>query len=81
MKTKIIFLVFCVTLFGHCFLSAQQQGLFYYYKGNPIQLNVNSQHFLVYADTSMISKDLFTKEYRVTEWIEDGKNDNRNIIS
>lgn len=35
-------------------------------------LSVNSQHFLVYADTSKISKDLFEKEFRVTEWIEDG---------
>lgn len=74
MKTKVIFLVCCVTLFSGCFLSAQQQGLFYYYKGNPIPLNVNSQHFLVYADTGKISKDLFAKEFRVTEWIEDGRN-------
>ena len=72
MKAKVIFLVCCVTLFNSCFLSAQQQGLFYYYKGSPISLSVNSQHFLVYADTSKISKDLFAKEYRVTEWIEDG---------
>jgi len=74
MKTKVIFLFCCVTLFSSCFLSAQQQGLFYYYKGDPVPLNVNSQHFLVYADTSRISKDLFEKEFRVTEWIEDGSN-------
>ena len=60
------------SLFGYCHLFAQHQSLFYYYKGNPIPLNVNSQHFLVYADTSKISKDLFAKEYWVTEWIEDG---------
>ena len=74
MKTKVVLLLFVALLFGICCLSAQQQGLFYYYKGNPIPLNVNSQHFLVYADTSKISKDLFEKEFRVTEWIETGHN-------
>lgn len=34
-------------------------------------LPVNTQHFLVYADANKISKELFEKEYRVTEWIED----------
>jgi hypothetical protein len=71
MKTKDILFLFIVSLFGCGYLSAQQ-SLFYYYKGNPIPLNVNSQHFLVYADTNMISRDLFAKEYLVTEWIEDG---------
>ena len=71
MKTKFILSLFMVSLFGCCHLSAQQQSLFYYYKGNPISLNVNTQHFLVYADANKISKELFEKEYRVTEWIED----------
>lgn len=71
MKTKFILSLFMVSLFGCCHLSAQQQSLFYYYKGNPISLNVNTQHFLVYADTNKISRELFEKEYRVTEWIED----------
>lgn len=69
---KLILSLFMVSLLGCCHLSAQQQSLFYYYKGKPISLPVNSQHFLVYADASKISKDLFAKEYRVTEWIEDG---------
>ena len=55
-------------------LSAQQHLPFYYYKGNRIMLPVNTQHFLVYADANKISKELFEKEYRVTEWIEDGSN-------
>lgn len=71
MKTKDILILFIVSLFGCGYLSAQQ-SLFYYYKGNPIPLNVNSQHFLVYADANKISKKLFEKEYRVTEWIENG---------
>ena len=45
MKTKFILSLFMVSLFGCCHLSAQQQSLFYYYKGNPISLNVNTQHF------------------------------------
>ena len=48
--------------------------MFYYYKGNPIPLNVNSQHFLVYADANKISTELFAKEFRITEWVEDGSN-------
>ena len=74
MKTKKILLFFLASLFGCGYLSAQQQGLFYYYKGKPIPLSVNTQHFLVYADSNKISKELFEKEYRVTEWIEDGHN-------
>lgn len=73
MKTKIILSLLMASLFGYCHLSAQHQSLFYYYKGNPISLNVNSQHFLVYADANRISKDLFAKAFRVTEWIEDGR--------
>ena len=81
MKTKVIFLVCCVTLLNSCSLFAQQQKMFYYYKGDSISLNVNSQHFLVYADASKISKEVFEKEYWVTEWIGDGSIDNQNIIS
>ena len=68
---KLILSLFMVSLLGCCHLSAQQQSLFYYYKGKPISLSVNSQHFLVYADASKISNEAFEKEYRVTEWIED----------
>lgn len=71
MNKKAILLFFVVSIFGICCLFAQQQKMFYYYKGDSISLNVNSQHFLVYADASKISKDLFAKEYWVTEWIED----------
>ena len=63
-----------VFLFGCCHLSAQRQSLFYYYKGDSIPLDVNNQHFLVYADANKISNELFAKEYRVTEWIENGCN-------
>ena len=73
MKTKDILILFIVSLFGCGYLSAQQ-SLFYYYKGNPIPLNVNSQHFLVYADANEISKENMENEYRITEWIEDGGN-------
>lgn len=73
MKTKDILFLFIVSLFGCGYLSAQQ-SLFYYYKGNPIPLNVNSQHFLVYADANKISTELFAKEFRITEWVEDGSN-------
>ena len=73
MKTKDILILFIVSLFGCGYLSAQQ-SLFYYYKGNPIPLNVNSQHFLVYADANKISTELFAKEFRITEWVEDGSN-------
>ena len=71
MKTKSILLFFAATLLGICCLSAQQQKMFYYYKGDSILLNVNTQHFLVYSDANKVSKELFEKEYRVTEWIED----------
>ena len=74
MKTKFILSLFMVSLFGCCHLSAQQQGLSYYYKGNPVSLSVNSQHLLVYADANKISKKVFETEFRVREWIEDGNN-------
>ena len=71
MKTKVVLLFFIVTLFGCGYLLAQQKSLFYYYKENSVSLNVNTQHFLVYADVNKKSKEVFEKEYRVTEWIED----------
>ena len=74
MKTKDILFLFIVSLFGCGYLSAQQSLYYYYYKGNPIPLNVNSQHFLVYADANKISTELFAKEFRITEWVEDGSN-------
>ena len=74
MKMKDILLVFIASLLCCGYLSAQQQEMFYYYKGNPVSLSVNSQHFLVYADANMISAEMFAKEHRVTEWIEDGSN-------
>lgn len=74
MNKKAILLFFVVSIFGICCLFAQQQKMFYYYKGDSISLNVNSQHFLVYADASKISKEVFEKEYWVTEWIKDGNN-------
>ena len=73
MKAKVVLLLFVASLFSCCLL-AQQQKMFYYYKGDSILLNVNTQHFLVYADANKVSKELFEKEYRVTEWIEDGGN-------
>ena len=73
MKTKAILLFIIASFFGCFCLSAQQQELFYYYKGNPVLLNVNSQHFLVYADANRISAELFAKEFRISEWIEDGR--------
>ena len=73
MKTKDILFLFIVSLFGCGYLSAQQ-SLFYYYKGNPIPLNVNSQHFLVYADANKISMEELNKEFKITEAIETGQN-------
>lgn len=73
MKTKDILFLFIVSLFGCGYLSAQQ-NLFYYYKGNPIPLNVNSQHFLVYADANKISMEELNKEFKITEAIETGQN-------
>ena len=73
MKAKAVLLLFVASLFSCC-LFAQQQKMFYYYKGDSLLLNVNTQHFLVYADANKVSKELFEKEYRVTEWIEDGSN-------
>ena len=74
MKTKLILSLFMVSLFGRCHLSAQQQSLSYYYKGKPISLSVNSQHFLVYADASKISMEELNKEFKITEAIETGQN-------
>lgn len=67
-RTNLLLIIF---FFCGGSLSAQQHLPFYYYKGNRIMLPVNTQHFLVYADANKISKELFEKEYRVTEWIED----------
>lgn len=70
-----VFLLHFILLFCCCCLSAQQQqDPFYYYKGEQVLLPVNSQYFLVYADVEKISKELFAKEYRVTEWVENGGN-------
>lgn len=70
-----VFLLHFILLFCCCCLSAQQQqDPFYYYKGEQVLLPVNSQYFLVYADAEKISKELFAKEYRVTEWVENGGN-------
>ena len=74
MKTKLILSLFMVSLLGCCHLSAQQQSLFYYYKGNPISLNVNNQHFLVYADANKISMEELNREFKITESIETGQN-------
>ena len=63
-----------IMLFSCCILSVQAQMQHYYHKGDTISLSVNSQHFLVYADANKISIERFAKEYRVTEWVEDGSN-------
>ena len=73
MKTKDILFLFIVSLFGCGYLSAQQ-SLSYYYKGKPISLSVNSQHFLVYADANKISMEELNKEFKITEAIETGRN-------
>ena len=54
-------------------LYAKVPDLFYYYKGAPVPLSTNTQHFIVYADAEKISKEFFAQEYRVTERIEDGR--------
>lgn len=69
MKTKSILLFFAATLLGICCLSAQQQKMFYYYKGDSITLNVNSQHFYVYADTNKVSIRELNKEFHITEYV------------
>ena len=74
MKTKKILLLFIAYLSGCGCLFAQQQELFYYYKGNPISLNVNNQHFLVYADANKISMEELNREFKITESIETGQN-------
>ena len=63
--------IYFVILFCCCVFSVQAQKLYYYHRGDSISLSVNSQHFLVYADANKVSKELFEKEYQVTEWIED----------
>ena len=70
MKTKKILLLFIAYLSGCGCLFAQ----FYYYKGNPISLNVNNQHFLVYADANKISMEELNREFKITESIETGQN-------
>ena len=47
------------SLFGCCSLHAQQQGLFYYYKGNPVTLSVNNQCFLSCRAESRLPQDLW----------------------
>ena len=74
MNKKAILLFFVVSLFGICCLFAQQQKMFYYYKGDSISLNVNSQHFLVYADAGKISMEELNREFKITESIETGQN-------
>ena len=70
-RTNILLIILC---FYGGFAFAHQQDPFYFYKGEQITLPINTQHFLVYADLTKISVDLFAKEYQVTEWIEDGSN-------
>lgn len=72
MKTRIS-LISLIVLYVCSSLYAQEPDLFYYYKGAPVPLSTNTQHFIVYADAEKISKEFFAKEYRVTEWIEDGR--------
>ena len=67
-RTNILLIILC---FYGGFAFAHQQDPFYFYKGEQITLPINTQHFLVYADLTKISVDLFAKEYQVTEWIED----------
>ena len=74
MKTKTLLSIFVVSILCCGSLFAQQQELFYYYKGNPISLNVNTQHFLVYADANKVSKEELNKEFKITEAIETGQN-------
>jgi len=70
-RTNLLLIIF---FFCGGSLSAQQHLPFYYYKGNRIMLPVNTQHFLVYADANRLSTELFAKEFRINEWIEDGSN-------
>ena len=73
MKAKAVLLLFVASLFSCC-LFAQQQKMFYYYKGDSLLLNVNTQHFLVYADANKVSKEELNKEFKITEAIETGQN-------
>lgn len=72
---KKICLLSVIALCGWFCLSAQQQAPFYYYKGEPVTIPVNSQHFLIYADAEEISIEDLADIYKVTEWIESGEND------
>ena len=72
---KKICLLSVIALCGWFCLSAQQQAPFYYYKGEPVTIPVNSQHFLIYADAGEISIEDLADIYKVTEWIESGEND------
>ena len=74
MKCKVTLLFIFVSLLGCFCLSAQQQEMSYYYRGNPISLNVNTQHFLVYADANKISMEELNREFKITESIETGQN-------
>ena len=67
-RANLLLIMLC---FCEGFIFAHQQNPFYFYKGEQIALPISTQHFLVYADANKISKELFEKEYRVTEWIED----------
>lgn len=70
MRTKDVLLLFIASLFGCGYLSAQHQDLSYYYKGNLVSLNLNTQYFLVYADAEKTSVEKLEKEFRITEQIE-----------
>lgn len=72
---KKVCLLSVIALCGWFCLSAQQQAPFYYYKGEPVTIPVNSQYFLIYADAGVISMGDLEEMYKVTEWIESGSND------
>lgn len=67
------FLLYFIVLLSCCCCLYAQEPYFYYYQGEQVIIPINSQHFLVYADTKKISVDLFSKEYWITEWIENGQ--------
>lgn len=62
-----LYALLILTLCGSSCLFGQQQGNFYYYKGEPVSLPVNNQRFFVYIDTNNISLEVLEKEYRITE--------------
>lgn len=71
---------FLLTLFIICFLCnlfAQQKTSFYYYKGDSVNLPINTQHFYVYVDTNKALMEKLKKEYRITEVINSTE---RNIL-